>query len=84
MKRSNPNQVRMVVGDDLALIWRHDICNVHSDIDCLVHIKSTQRNMYSQTSNIKRILLDNKIVDHSHVVAALPVGAAPTTCSFST
>ena len=39
---------------------------------------------YRQVSNIKRILVDNKIVDHSDVVGATPVGAAPTTSSFST
>ena len=33
---------------------------------------------------VKRTLLDNKIVDHSDVVGASPVGAAPTTSSFST
>ena len=38
--------------------------------------------MYHQTSNISGIL-GNKIVDHSDVVGALPVTAAPTT-SFST
>ena len=32
----------------------------------------------------KRILLGNKLVDHSDVVGASPVGAAPTTSSFST
>ena len=37
-----------------------------------------------QVSNIKRTLVDNKIVDHSDVVGAPPVGAAPTTSSFST
>ena len=39
---------------------------------------------YRQTSNISRTLLGNKIVDHSDVVGASPVGAAPTTSSFST
>ena len=34
-------------------------------------------------SNIRRTL-GNKIVDHSDVVGASPVGAAPTTSSFST
>ena len=29
-----------------------------------------------------RTLIDNKIVDRSDVVGALPVGAAPTTSSF--
>ena len=39
---------------------------------------------YRQVSNISRTLVDNKIVDHSDVVRASPVGAAPTTSSFST
>ena len=38
---------------------------------------------YREVSNIRRILLANKIVDHSDVVGASPVGAAPTTSSFS-
>ena len=37
-----------------------------------------------QVSNIKHTLVGNKIVDHSDVVGASPVGAAPTTSSFST
>ena len=37
---------------------------------------------YHQTSNIIRSLVCNKIVDHSDVVKASPVGAAPTTSSF--
>ena len=40
--------------------------------------------IYRKTSNIRRTLARNKIVDHSDVVGALPVGAAPTTSSFST
>ena len=39
---------------------------------------------YSQTSNISRTLVGNKIVDHSDVVGASPVGAAPATSSIST
>ena len=40
--------------------------------------------IYRKTSNIRRTLVGNKIVDHSDVVGASPVGAAPTTSSFST
>ena len=36
-----------------------------------------------QTSDISRTLIGNKIVDHSDVVEASPVGDAPTTSSFS-
>ena len=35
-----------------------------------------------QTSNISRTLAGNKMTDHSDVVGASPVGAAPTTSSF--
>ena len=40
--------------------------------------------MYRKTSNISRTLVGHEIVDHSDVVGASPVGAAPTTSSFST
>ena len=40
--------------------------------------------IYRKTSNIRLTLVGNKIVDHSDVVGASPVGAAPTTSSFST
>ena len=39
---------------------------------------------YRQVSNIRHTLVGNEIVDHSDVVGASPVGAAPTTSSFST
>ena len=39
---------------------------------------------YRKVSNIRRTLVGNKIIDHSDVVGASPVGAAPTTSSFST
>ena len=39
---------------------------------------------YRQTYNMRRTLLGNTIVDHAYVVWAPPVGAAPTTSSFST
>ena len=35
-------------------------------------------------SNIRRILVSNKVVDHSDAVGASPVGAIPTTPSLST
>ena len=37
-----------------------------------------------QTFNISHTLIANKIVDHSDVVGALPVGTAPTTSSLLT
>ena len=44
-----------------------------------------RRNMtYSQVSNIRGTLVGIEIVDHSDVVGASPVGAAPNISSFST
>ena len=40
--------------------------------------------IYRKVSSIKRTLVGNKIVDHSDEVGASPVGAAPTTSTFST
>ena len=40
--------------------------------------------IYRKVSNIRRTLVGNKIVNHSDVVAASPVGAALTASSFST
>ena len=42
------------------------------------------KNTYCQTYNIRRTSVDNKHVDHSDAVGASPLGAAPTTSSFST
>ena len=39
---------------------------------------------YRKFSNVRRTLVGHKIVDHSDVVGASPIGAAPTTSSFST
>ena len=39
---------------------------------------------YRKVSNIRRTVVGNKTVDHSDEVGASPVGAAPTTSSFST
>ena len=41
-------------------------------------------NKISQVSNISRTAIGNQIVDHSNIVGAPPVGADPTTSSFST
>ena len=49
-----------------------------------MHILRVVFSYYRKTSNIRRTLVGNKIVDHSDVVVASPVGAAPTISSFST
>ena len=43
-----------------------------------------QNHIYRKISNISGTLVGNKIVDHSDVVGASPVGAAPITSSFLT
>ena len=53
---------------------------VQQDMRPLYHLKQN----YHQTSNISRTLVGNEIVDHSDVAGASPVGAAPTTSTFST
>ena len=44
-------------------------------------MKSQHQYWYRQVSNIRRTLVDNKIVDHSDVVGAAPTGYG---WSFST
>ena len=53
--------------------------------DAMIWIDSDSplNNTYRQTSNTKRTLVGNKIVDHSDAVEASPVGAALTTSWFS-
>ena len=60
-------------------IWAHESCFVMFGWGEL----PTKIN-YRKTSKIRRTPVGNKIVDHSDVVGASPVGAAPTTSSFST
>ena len=54
------------------------------EIPCDFFLLECIESVYHKTSNIRRTLVGNKIVDHSDVVGASPVGAAPTTSSFST
>ena len=61
------------------------LVNIGSDNGCVPSgNKAVPEPIYRQVSNISRTLLGNKIVYHSDVVGASPVGAAPTTSSFST
>ena len=69
------------------------IVNANVDMDVWIYTKGAGCRFlktktaivdYRKTSNIIRTLVGNKIVDHSDVVGASPVGAAPTTSSFST
>ena len=49
-----------------------------------LHVKLPSILNYRNTSNIRLTLVGYKIVDYSDVAGAVPVGAAPTTSSFST
>ena len=55
-----------------------------SSMDSMAFTWQQFSRQYRKTSNIRRIVVGNKIVDHSDVVGASPVGIAPTTSSFST
>ena len=65
--------------DVVTSFWRnHDVIVMWPLLLC-----DRWRN-YRKTSNISRTLVVNEIVDNSDVIGASPVGAAPTTSSFST
>ena len=51
---------------------------------CTAYSTAVVKMEYRKVSNISSTLVGNKIVDHSDVVGASPVGAAPTTSSFLT
>ena len=50
----------------------------------VIWVCPTKHQFYHQTSNLLLTLVDNKLVDHSGVVGASPVDAAPNISSFST
>ena len=63
------------------------IINIIEHLECGMGQKGLLDHMYIseylQTSDISLTLVGNEIVDHSDVVGAAPVAAAPTTSSFS-
>ena len=59
-------------------------CHNNEELGYQLVTKHNWKVKYRKTSNISRTLLGYKIVDHSDVVGASPVGAAPTTSSLST
>ena len=75
---------------DMLMWWIHLGHETMIGIVCLATFKRCnilrhrRHEHYRQVSNIRRTLEGNKIIDHSYVVGASPVGAAPTTSSFST
>ena len=71
--------------NERSLLWQMALMII---IQCGINVVNVvqvkHRQNYRKFSNIRRILLGNEIVDHSDVVGASPVVAAPTTSSFST
>ena len=65
---------------EISLLWNED----WNDAKFHSSFQSKVMSYYCKTSNISRTLESNKIVDNSDVVGASPVGAAPTSSSFST
>ena len=77
----------MMVADALALIMCWALSNRHADSVVTVELYEAYYfsyilQEYRQTSNISHTLVGNKIVYHSDVVGAWPVGAVSTTSSF--
>ena len=70
--------------NQLHHVWFLSTFQIYIYIALLRMSGISQYKTYRQVSNISRTLEGNKIVDHSDVVGASPVGAAPTTSSFST
>ena len=73
--------------EDRAQRFMTKTCNLISFKNWIIFVNRksiTEKMNYHQTSNISDTLVGNTIVHHTDVVGALPVGAAPTTSSFST
>ena len=76
-----------------AFSWKEHFCDLNpiplsvdqedADLARFKHFGLSKKT-YRKTSNISRTSDSNKFVDHSDVVGASPVGAAPTTSIFST
>ena len=85
---NNHAQISCLV-DGYVLFWFGKVeftinLKVSSQAIFFVLVKQPRKYDYHQSSNIRHALAGNKIVDHSDVVGASPVGAAPTTSSFLT
>ena len=69
---------------DTALSRQNDFRTSFERNNVVIIAQCVRWIQYRKVSNVRRILVPNKIVDHSDVVGASPVGASPTTSSFST
>ena len=80
---SRRSRTRMARSHIPSLACSSSIDGSSDGLTCLTLV-GTPSTTNRQISIISRTLVGNKIVDHSDVVGASPVGAAPTTSSFST
>ena len=74
--------------DDSSLQEKRNFIPEDEDVQLVLSRDGTEIDddgalMYHQISKIRCTLVGNKIADYSNVVRASPVGAAPTTSSFS-
>ena len=86
MPKQNRKLVVNVPADALAPLGARTSTGTLTEVD-MIHFKDSLTVgdfEYRKTSNISCTLIGNRIVDNSDVVGASPVGAAPTTSSFST
>ena len=72
---------KMFPFDDFFMSWLLEKSCAADVSRCSSNTASVATCKYRKVSNIRRTLVGNKIVDHSDVVGASPVGAAPTTSS---
>ena len=81
---SAPTYCWEMIANGKISLWLYSCSTKISLITGSCTFAANQTRIYRQTSNINHTLVGNIIVDHSDVVGASPVGAAPTTSSFST
>ena len=81
MNKSSHKQKLQLKDHKQETYYNNSKCNATPIVMYTIH--SQRVDSYCQTSNVSHTLRGNKTVDQSDVVGASPVGAAPTTSSFS-
>ena len=79
----------MICSNNLYIIWKCFCITVYMKLsELLAWARDPTPFLFEIVYTLKPLIEDtfvgNKIVDHSDVAGASPVGAAPTTSSFST
>ena len=73
--------IHITTSDVTVVVLWFNLCR---PMEVVIECSWINKKKYCKTSNIRCTLIGNKIVNHSDVVGASPVGAAPTASSFST